>query len=542
LKEALDKTWNILTNSPNRAAVAVLLSALKSRHVEIKLGAIRSLVQRRSAEGHSEIIRRFVSFGELESAALAEAIQKSAHHMKSALHDAVLAENVELCESACRMILLGRVYDTLPTLVKAAENRSHRHSDQAAATLVQLASVLHAEISGEAHDRTCDPFFMRRQVLASLERSLSLYQAHRRVEIVDAFLDLVPSDNALLAKILSDARHPCHQPIIASLSTSAVTPILDLLAELLQDAHVPSCVVQIIAKRQDRKFLNHLLGRLGMPVSLRVSQNLKRMAAITWLQQGRAVLPHLDGRAQAVAVEVAAASGLDRAELFQLLAFLLKQPGIEGRRASCAALARFSEPQANQLVLTALADPDPGVKAAAIRQLRPRRVPGAMEKLISLLDSPAAEVRDAARSSLSEFSFFRYQASFDGLDAAARRTTGKLVRKVDLTATRRLAETLNSPSLAAKLRALEMVAAMNAAEDVCNELITLADDKELAVRTDAVVALGTCTGSKALAALRKAEQDPQRAVREAAKRSIERYLGNRDKRAPDEHAITGTSR
>jgi HEAT repeat protein len=542
VKEALDKTWNILTNSPNRAAVAVLIAALKSRHVEIRLGAIRSLVLRRSAEGHTEIIRRFASLGEPEQAALGEALHQSAHHMKSALHDAVLAENLELCENACHVTLLGKVYDMLPTLAKAAENRSHRHSDQAAATLVQLARVLHEEISGEAHDRTCDPFFMRRQVLTSLERSLSLYHSHRRVEIVDAFLHLVPADNATLAKILNDARHPCYQPIIASLSTSAVKPILDLLAELLQDAQVPSCVLHIVANRKDRKFLNHLLGRLGLPLSLRVAQNVKRLTSIAWLQQGHDVLSRLEGQAQAAAVEVAAASSLERNELLQLFAFLLKQGGVEGRRASCEALARFSEPLANQLVLAALQDPEPGVKAAAIRQLRARRLPGAMEKLISMLDSPATEVRDAARSSLSEFSFFRFQASFDGLDPAARRTTGKLVRKVDATAVRRLGEMLNSPSLSAKQRALEMVAAMDAAEDVCNELITLSDDQDLRVRAEAVAALGQCSSSKALAALRKAEQDPQRAVREAAKRSILQLLERRDRALQSEQAVTGSAR
>ena len=541
LKDPLDKTWNILTNSPNRAAVAVLVSALKSRHMEIRLGAIRGLVLRRSAEGHAEIIRRFASFSEMDQAALAEAVQKSAHHMKSALHDAVLDEQIDLCENACHVILIGKVYDALPTLVKAAENRNHRHSDQAAATLVQLARVLHQEISGESHERTCDPYFMRRHVLTSLERSLNQYHVHRRVEIVDAFLHLVPSDNATLAKILNDPRNPCQQPIVASLSTSAVTPILDLLSDLLQDGQVPSAVLQIVANRKDRKFLNHLLGRLDAPLSLRVAQNMKRLGKISWLQQSRALLPQLDGHAQTVAVEVAMASGLDRDDIFDLLSYLLKQGGIEGRRASCEALARFLEPRANQLILAALADPDPGVKAAAIRQLRPRRLAGAMEKLISLLDSPVDEIRDAARSSLSEFSFHRFQASFDSLDPAARRTTGKLVRKVDPTAAVRLGEMLGSPSLLAKQRALEMVTAMNAAEDVVEQLIVLADDQDLAVRTDSVTALGQCTSSEALAALRKAEQDPLRPVREAAKLGVERLFENRDRGQPAEQTASGNS-
>src|SRR4029077_15157646 len=108
---------------------------------------------------------------------------------------------------------------------------------------------------------------------------------------------------------------------------------------------------------------------------------------ISGLQQSRAVLPQRDGGAQTVAVEIAMASGLDRDDIFELLAYLLKQGGAEGRLASCEALARFLEPRANQLILAALNDPDPGVKSAAIRQLRPRRLAGAMEKLILLLDS-----------------------------------------------------------------------------------------------------------------------------------------------------------
>jgi hypothetical protein len=518
--------------------VALLLAAFKSRHVEIRLGAIRSLVMRRSADGHTEIIRRFASFTDVEKAVLAEAIQHSTHHMKSALHDAVLAENAELCESSCHIILLAKVYDTLPTLVKAAENRSHRHSDQAAATLVQLARVLHEEIAGTSHERTCDPFFMRRHVLTSLERSLGLYYVHHRLEIIDAFLHLVPADNATLARILGDPRHACYQPIVASLSTSVLPPILDLLCEMLQDAQAAGCMLQIVASRHDRKFLNHLLGHIGSPLSLRLAQNLKRLTSISWLERDRQVLPTLEGAAQAVAVEVASSSGLDCIQQFQLLAFMLQYAGPDGRRASCDALARFSEPRASQLVLTALEDADPAVKAAAIRQMRSRRFPGAMEKLVAYLDSPLPEVRDAARSSLSEFSFARYQASFESLDPSTRRSSGKLVRKVDPTAVRRLKEMLASPALSMKQRGLEMVIAMDLAEDVSGELAALLGEQDLVIRTEAVNTLGLCTGSAALAALRRAEYDPQRAVREAALRNITRLMENRDK-TPLESSVAG---
>jgi HEAT repeat protein len=105
-----------------------------------------------------------------------------------------------------------------------------------------------------------------------------------------------------------------------------------------------------------------------------------------------------------------------------------------------------------------------------------------------------------------------------------------------------LRELLNAPSLTAKQRALEMVAAMNAAEDVCNELIVLVDDQDLAARTNAVKALGGCTSPQVLAALRKAEQDPQRSVREAAKQSIELYIQIRDRAQTGKPAVTGNAR
>jgi HEAT repeat protein len=89
----------------------------------------------------------------------------------------------------------------------------------------------------------------------------------------------------------------------------------------------------------------------------------------------------------------------------------------------------------------------------------------------------------------------------------------------------------------AKQRALEMTAAMNATEDVLSELIALIDDPDLSVRIDAIAVLGLSTSSRALSALRSAEHDAQRAVRDAAKESIERLCKNRDVAQPGDAMI-----
>src|SRR5204862_2209801 len=135
-----------------------------------------------------------------------------------------------------------------------------------------------------------------------------------------------------------------------------------------------------------------------------------------WLEDHRERLLELDGRAQAVAVDLAISSGLRRDLLFDFLAFALHNGLAEARRASCQALAKCDSPQADQLIVATLGDPDAGVQAAAVRQLRARRIPNALQRLVALLDSRAPEVREAARSSLAEFNFTRYRTMFDLLD------------------------------------------------------------------------------------------------------------------------------
>lgn len=538
MAEPLEKTMNFLAHTRNQAAVRVLIAALNSNAMETRVTAIRGLVERRSSVGHTQLLERFSHFGEPEQAAFAEGLRHTSHHMKPALQDVLLSDQHDLSESACHAILLGRLYDLLPTLIAVAEKRKHRHSDQAAATLVRLARLLQQEISGDICERTCDPFFARRQVLPAVERSAVKYGEHERLEIIDAFLLLVPPHSTTLINILGNSRHSSHQPAIDSLASSSVTSVMDLIAQLIHDTKVANGILEIVAKRHERKFLDYLLHHVGEPVSLRVLENMKRLSSITWLEDAKEALLALDGAAQAAAVQIATAAKISRLSLFELLAMILERGQPEGRVASCDAMARFHDERADHYVLEALDDSDPRVQAAAARQLRRRRLPDAMEKLVSMLDLEPTEVRDAARSSLAEFNFMRYQTSFEDMDELTRQSTGRLVRKIDPSAGPRLAELLASPSPSTRFRGLEMVIAMEAADLVFDDLERLLDDCELGVRTDVVTALGQCTHQDALTVLRKGAHDTHHCVREAAEISMQRIKERRERDISQHKALT----
>jgi hypothetical protein len=160
------------------------------------------------------------------------------------------------------------------------------------------------------------------------------------------------------------------------------------------------------------------------------------------------------------------------------------------------------------------------VQAAVVPQLRERNLPGALARLIELIDSPHAPVRDAARGSLVEFTFRRFTASFDMLDDEVRRSTGRLVRKVDPQAIPTLRLEMSAQARSRRLRALVMVAAMECTKELENEVVTLLTDEDHLVRAAAAQALSACPTDKTIAALREALLDRSVTVQHAAEESL----------------------
>ena len=525
----LHKTEQALARARNRAVLPVLAVALHSCSAEVRAAAIRASIRRHDIDSHTQLIRHFQEFAATDHSVLRESHCAMPHHAASALKTAVLEGDATLCGNACDIILLCRNYALFQTLVKAVEKPGHPHAGRVEATLLQLAVLLHDEvIAWSKGDRAGhDPSFARHQLLAALERSFKGKVDHYPSELVDAFLLLAPSDSESLLGMMRDAGHSCHSQLVLSLSSNKTPAVMERLVAMLRDTDAPTAALEAIGRRADRPFVDFLLRELKHPVPLRVLHNMKRLQSVAWLENQRDMLLEFDGGAQATAIDLAMASAIDRDVLFELLKLVVRHGLAEGRRASCYALAAFKQPEANDLVIAALNDPDAGVQAAAVRQLRPRRIPEALQMLVARLESPLAEVRDAARSSLAEFNFVRYRAMFDLLDEQAVRTTGALVRQVDHSVRDKLVEDLTSPSVTTRLRGIEMAVAMGSVEDVRGQLLALARHENAAVRKEAVAALAFATGSGVVEALDFAVRDTNRSVSDAARQSLARHKFNR---------------
>jgi hypothetical protein len=540
--DGIRKTWQVLARTQNRATLDVLRAGLRSSSGEVRAEAIRCAVRRNNQDFHRQLIGHFSKMAAAERAILCEAHSAMPRHMAAALKHAVLEGKVTLCESACQIVEQSRDFDLFPILVQAAERGASEAAAFAKGAMSRLASILHGKlaegaVSGEPHGR--DPSFIRRNVLVALERSLNDFGRHHCRAIVEAFLLLAPSDDETLLRILQDPQHSCHTALTDALSSSSSAGAIERLSQLARDTSAPPAALIAMANRTDRQFVEHLLHSMKRPLPLRVLHNMKRLRRVAWLEEYREMLVDFDAAAQAVAVELAMASGISDDSKFALLSLMMQDGLAEARRLSCSALTQFNCPTATVLILAALDDPDPAVRASVLLQLRPRGIPDALRLLAESLNSPVLEICEAARSALAEFNFVRYRSMFHLLDASAARTTGELVYKVDRTARQGLIEELSSPSVSAKLRGIEMVLAMGAAGDLCDKLISLANHENLTVRREAVDALGQCPNVEVENVLQLAMDDPHESIRDTAKEALARIQASFSGAAP-KHAILET--
>lgn len=513
----VEKTLNLLAGTANEAAVAVLVAALDSPEPDIQNGALTAILQRRRGAGARELVQRWGRLSEHWK----QQIIEHPRQIAPAIRDAIVSCDAKLCANACEALLRIRDFELIPVLVNTIEDPESPCARMLAETLIGMCELLQEEISGDrGKQRVREPARIRQQVLPSLERSVDCYEQHRHPELAEAFLILTNHENPLLKQLLHEPRHPSYLVVTQLLRNSPRIAIIRLVLNLLESRFAPTIALHTVSHRTDILFVRQLLQRLANTSSNSLTASLRRVDSIGWLEEDPGILDALTEQEQGTAVKVALSSNMNRIQAFNAIRYLLCNGRGTGRQAASKALAEFGGAEANRLVLSGLHDPDPYVRANMVMQLRGRGIPGAISRLVELLNSPHEVVAHAAQSCLSEFNFNRYLTVFDMMEDDVRRSTGLLVLRIDSTAIAQLAEELKAPMRTRRLRGLEIARIMNAAQHVEPLIIGLLQDSDHFVRAEAARTLASCNSPLAQQSLRKTLLDRSFMVREAAENSL----------------------
>ncbi len=513
---ATNATYRFLAKTDNGAATEILVASLDYPVPEIQDLALRALLSRKDPAGHREIFRRLPKMNESAKAIVSERPDRLANVAGSVISN----PDASACETGRKAILEFRLYEAFPTVLSNITGE-HPQKEILAQTVLELTEQFYADLSScddkKKHDRMD---YIRPWVIGSLEDAARKYASHKSRPVMEAFLLVTKRKNKTLRDILNQPNSDNYKELVDILKTSQRGGIVRLLLTFLEEAEPPLAIEEVFASRYDSKFVEYYFKSITPEIPSAFGKTLAGMQNIEWAKPGHPAFEQFDDVQQDAAVRLIMASGMKRVDVLPVLEYLLKAGKLGGRRAAAKALADIRLPEAGAVLVHAIRDPDPIVRATLIRQLRQRNVPGAVTLMIRLSDSNHQEVRDALRDSLPEFTFAQLMMNFDSLPDAALHTCCQLVSKLDPEAVPKLGEEMRLPAFSRRYRAVQAACAMNLAPKLEEDLVRLLEDEEQVVRAAATKALGECPSDNAYEALRYALSDRSLTVREAAELSL----------------------
>ncbi|MBI1247537.1 hypothetical protein GC197_06780 [bacterium] len=533
----IEKTFQLFAKTDNHAVVPVLVDALDSPYSDVRELALSALLEQRHAVAQRALVDRWKRFTPVQRSW----IELSGISLEIALRELIHSGDSEKFNLGLEILNQVPEFELIPTLAMIVRDQGNTFRDSAGSTLVNLAATLRKKLRSEGIQANVES--VRNRAIDSLGDCIRDYEHHESLPILEAFLVLVTRENQLLREAWNNAKHPAHAAIIRFLRHSSRPEIIDLVLSSLTDMHPAAPVLQIIGMRHDPAFMSELTSRAQGTLNDTVRRNLSKLQRVAWAEEHCHVLEKLNGLQQAAAVHMAMATSLGSDRLYDLLVMIAKSEDANGRLAAMEELASYVDPQTNELILGAIRDPNSAVRAEALRQLRPRGIPGAIKLLLQHLDSPQLIVQDTVRKALAEFNFPRYVAAFDKMSPDARRNSGRLVRGIDVNTQRLLAEELNSDAAYRRLRALRMIEIMENHVDMEADLIKALQHEDHFLRAESAKLLGHCSSSTAVKALRSAMLDRNVRVRENAEESLRKIAGNKsvppvDSLAPVDPQVT----
>lgn len=480
----LKTTMSFLGKTKNEAAIPVLLAALDAPNLAVQSGSIHALLERRGPAGARELLKRWHRLSERWKKAATEKVGK----ITGAIRDGILSGDEQIVKNACDAVLWIRDYDFIPVLVNAALDVSNPQSELSAQTVLALSESLCEELATTRDYKRRDPQAARQRVVSALEPAADRFDQHKNKMLLEAFLMLASRENLILNRILEHPHDSAYATLMHLLSNSPRPGVMRLLLNYM-DVDAPTSIYSVLARRSDLMFVRHFLKRFAGGIRPSARSYLKRVESFGWLKDGGKLLAALGDEEQRGAIQLAMGSGMSRLQAFAIIRAVLASPNAATRRVAAAHLGAFRGMEANELILQTLQDEDPEVQSHVVRLLRDHNIPGAVNTLTGLLDSPNEGVRDAVRESLSEFTFARFLAAFDSLDEDSKRERGAFVKRVDSDAIAELIEELQADSRSRRRRAVDVALAIDAVADVESELARLFNDDDRVVREAAEAAL-----------------------------------------------------
>jgi HEAT repeat protein len=523
----LHTTFHVLALSRNPAAVDVLVTALDLADPAVQSLAVEALLLRRTARGIVELIRRVHRF----PAAVRQLVEKPGTELGRGLRDALVSPDPKTRANALDLVRRLSAYAEVPTLV--ALLLLPQITEQAAieAAIFQLVNRLYDHFRQGRDGETAAPLLrdgdrLRHLILATLESAAYRYPSHRSRLVIEALLILGDPEDMHLKKFMRDATEDVRAIAAELLCSSRHPGVMGLVVDSMTQNYPFPAAFAAFEKRTDPEFICHLLRHWPRKLTMFQQKNFREIHAIPWLDPQNLHLEAVPESLHRTLIAFLMSSGLPQAQKLAVLEWMVRFGSPVGRLAATDVLVDLEDDKVQEVVIESLESDEPEVQAWATSQLRAWQVPNAMELLVARLDSPLAEVREAARHELAGFDIHRAIEIFDHLEPGMQAAVGRLVQKIDPETVHKLKEELQNSIRRKRIRAARAALAMKLHEEVADALLTMARDTDNLVRRTAAEVLGRIPTREAIETLHDLTRDASPRVRDAAVAALNHLHGS----------------
>jgi len=543
LTTPLQDTFRFLGLCSNSASVEVLGLALASSFGQIRLGALKTLIQRGGKAEMTAILERIDDCNDVELPLLASHVSLLLAPIEAGLAS---LDPVARQRSLCAIAKL-QVASQFHHLVRVAQSPDDPQQIVAAALLFNLAFTYGFEAR---HKREDANDANRKTLLHDLRQSMLNFNDHKVMQIVDSWLCATHWEDQAYADLFTPVgNEPIYTVAMRQLKVSPLVQIAELLAGVLWRQSPGPEAIQALGERTDSMILTQLAElAIEFGVTPCVSKNLGQKIPIPCLEQFDFSSTTFSIAHRCALLQLLCQTDCSPDKILHGITELLstKDPAVEQ---TCSTVIRSLQSLKPEIVVMVLSDwfEMPSVEPVKIPaplqfcmtkfpllRLLPKNKPydpppwkidlrSALERLIELYPLQPKMVRNSIEYAFSTFRYVELIKHLDDWPESHLFAYGKMVTISETGFVQFIERDAVSPSIVTRMRAIHAVRFLGVCNGLTDVAIEALQDKSEKVRIKAIHAISAgYSRREAIKVLRPLIQDEDQTVQTVAQFALSR--------------------
>jgi HEAT repeat protein len=495
-----------LVESKNEAADAVLLEALRLGNEGEQRTALDALLERKSVRGLSGVVGQYKFLPE----SLQLHILNNVKHFHHALRECGRSDDASLRVAAMRLIALGRQGKLAYVLSENLHDRDETLSKTAVEAMVALARWVATETrrlqqagpaerpepkeEGKETSVYTELMAQRPDVETAVARALDVHRGRHGADLLRASMLLCDWPGSKTLAILHTSKHGGQSPMVRKLQQTPASEHVDAFLLGASHGQLRSHFGIAFSHIDEAPVLDALLRKTHWLKDQQLQLCVHQIGRGVWFDDAelrRDLERRTPGNAALVG-EWVACSGLHDVVQDERLVRLREHAvdDFSSRLRLLRIAARRRKGTSTALLRQFLTDPDERLVRMAAREIVRRR-PAEMDNiLLQLMTTAGDSVRRVISRAIGQAGFEHFWMRYDRLPKATRRQAGKAMLKILPDAVARLHRRLATGPTDQRLKAMQMTAELELAEQFRQTLVELCSDPNPKLRSKAVVLVG----------------------------------------------------